>query len=88
MFEVCPAKSISYIRFDVIMSYDEWTIFEDGGKYYIADYMGIREVYLTKVVERNEDNKYLTPDTVCGICDYCGESDDLQYYLGFNDAQY
>lgn len=73
---------VENIEFDAIMSYDDWTIFKYNGKYYVAD-EDIHQVVLAskcKSEECGDDDK----DIVDFCNDYCGESDDGQWYLGFD----
>lgn len=75
-------NSILKIEFDAVMSYDDWTIFRYKDKYYVADEFEIKEVELfkkTKAVSQEEFD-----ETVNLGCDYCGQSDDMEYYLWFN----
>lgn len=73
---------VENVEFDAIMSYDDWKIFKYKDKYYVAD-DDIRQVILVskcKPEEYNSDDK----DVVDFGNDYCGESDDSQWYLGFD----
>ena len=73
---------VQNINFDAIMTYDDWTIFKYGNKYYVAD-DGIYEVELVSKC-KPEDYKGDDPDAVELDADYCGESDDMCWYLGFD----
>lgn len=73
---------IETVKFDMIMSYDDWKIIKYKGKYYVVD-DDIRQVILVskcKPEEYDGDNE----DVVDFDDDYCGESDDGQWYLGFD----
>lgn len=75
-------ETIETIKFDAVMTYDDWTIFTYNNKYYVADEDGIYEVVLVKKVkaESSEDIE----DGLDYGCDYFGQSDDFEYYLGFD----
>ena len=75
-------ESILHLEFNAIMSYDDWTVFEYKNKYYVANDNGIKEVALVKKAEAKEDIEDI--EDVVGPCNYCGQSDDLRFYLGFD----
>lgn len=75
-------ESTLHLEFNAIMSYDDWTVFEYKSKYYVANENGINEVALVKKVEVKEDIEDIKD--VIGPCNYCGQSDDLRLYLGFD----
>lgn len=71
--------SILEIKFNAVVSYQDWTVFTYKGKYYVVNEEEIIPVVLDKKVKVDK-----TVDVVDLGCDYNGQSDDFQYYLGFN----
>lgn len=76
-------KTVLKIEFESIVTYDDWIIFEYKNNFYACDNDGIFKVNLKYKVP---SNAYDENDSFYYECDYNGESDDLQYYLGFNIA--
>lgn len=73
---------VQSINFDAVMTYDDWTIFRFKNRYYVAD-DDIREVTLVSKC-KPEDYTGDDPDVIWLDADYCGESDDGKWYLGFD----
>lgn len=69
------------MNYEVITSYDDWTIFKMHNKYFVDDGEDIKEVELIEKLEANENDKN---DFVDLRCDFNGQTDDFQYYVGFN----
>ena len=69
-------------NYRLLISYNDWEIFIWNNKFYVADKHNnfIKEVILTKLEKsKSNDDPVDFPN-----CDYCGQSDDLNYDLGFN----
>jgi len=73
-------ESILNVKFDAVMTYDDWIIFKYKGKYYVADEEGIFEVEL----KHKMPLRYYEGDDIDLKYDYCGQSDDMKYTLGFD----
>lgn len=73
---------IMHTEYDLLITYDDWEIFRFQDKFYVADKYNnyIKEVELAVCEKSSKDDNQVI-DFIG--CDYCGQSDDLQYNLGF-----
>lgn len=69
---------VQTIKFDAVMTYDDWTVFKYKDKYYVANEDEIKEVVLVKKMEAEDYYANEDYDVVDFGCSYNGESDDMQ----------
>ena len=65
-----------------ICTYDDWSVFEREGRYYVTDEEGEREVTLIRSLapEEYEDVDIFDILDMCDDYDYSGELDDCSAY--------